>query len=43
MNNVIHKGFMDKLIARNMGEVEFHQAVYEVTESLLPFIVTPRG
>lgn len=38
MDNVIHKAFMDNLIARNMGEVEFHQAVYEVTESLLPFI-----
>ena len=38
MENVTHKQFMDNLIARNMGEVEFHQAVFEVTESLLPFI-----
>ena len=30
--------FMAKIIARNPGEVEFHQAVQEVVESLLPFI-----
>ncbi len=30
--------FMTKLIARNPGESEFHQAVQEVVESLLPFI-----
>lgn len=30
--------FMNTLISRNPGEVEFHQAVHEVTESLLDFI-----
>ncbi len=30
--------FMAKVIARNAGEVEFHQAVREVAESLMPFI-----
>ena len=30
--------FMAKVIARNPGESEFHQAVQEVVESLLPFI-----
>jgi glutamate dehydrogenase (NADP+) len=30
--------FMAKIIARNPGESEFHQAVKEVVESLLPFI-----
>lgn len=30
--------FMAKVIARNPGETEFHQAVQEVVESLLPFI-----
>ena len=30
--------FMVKVIARNPGESEFHQAVKEVVESLLPFI-----
>jgi glutamate dehydrogenase (NADP+) len=30
--------FMAKVIAKNQGEVEFHQAVHEVVESLLPFI-----
>ena len=30
--------FMAKIIAKNPGEVEFHQAVKEVAESLLPFI-----
>lgn len=32
------KEFMDKLIAKNPGEKEFHQAVQEVVESLMPFI-----
>lgn len=32
------KEFMDNLIARNPGEIEFHQAVHEVVESLLPFL-----
>lgn len=30
--------FMAKIIAKNPGEVEFHQAVHEVVESLIPFI-----
>ncbi|MEG1501137.1 MAG: Glu/Leu/Phe/Val dehydrogenase dimerization domain-containing protein, partial [Clostridiales bacterium] len=30
--------FMEKLIARNPGENEFHQAVHEVVETLAPFI-----
>ena len=30
--------FMAKIIARNPGENEFHQAVKEVAESLIPFI-----
>ncbi len=30
--------FMANIIARNPGETEFHQAVKEVTESLMPFI-----
>lgn len=29
--------FMSKIIAKNPGETEFHQAVKEVTESLMPF------
>ena len=32
------KNFMAEVIAKNPGEVEFHQAVQEVAESLLPFI-----
>ncbi len=30
--------FMAKVIAKNPGEVEFHQAVHEVVESLVPYI-----
>ncbi|HRQ30501.1 MAG TPA: NADP-specific glutamate dehydrogenase [Saprospiraceae bacterium] len=30
--------FMAKVIAKNPGEVEFHQAVKEVVQSLMPFI-----
>ncbi|MDR0873788.1 MAG: NADP-specific glutamate dehydrogenase [Prevotellaceae bacterium] len=30
--------FMAKVIAKNPGETEFHQAVQEVAESLIPFI-----
>jgi glutamate dehydrogenase (NADP+) len=30
--------FMAKVIASNPGEVEFHQAVHEVVESLIPYI-----
>ncbi|MUP37154.1 NADP-specific glutamate dehydrogenase [Labilibaculum sp. 44] len=32
------KEFMDKLKSRTPGEIEFHQAVHEVVESLLPFL-----
>ncbi len=32
------KEFMEKLIAKNIGEIEFHQAVQEVVECILPFI-----
>lgn len=32
------KAFMDKVIGKNPGEKEFHQAVQEVVESLMPFI-----
>jgi len=40
MSNIQEKvdQFMAKVIAKNQGEVEFHQAVREVVESLLPFI-----
>lgn len=31
--------FMEGLIKRNPGEIEFHQAVYEVAESVIPFIL----
>ena len=31
--------FMARIIAKNPGEVEFHQAVKEVAESLMPFIL----
>ncbi|MFH1258239.1 MAG: NADP-specific glutamate dehydrogenase [Elusimicrobiota bacterium] len=37
MKNKI-KEFMDKLISRNPGELEFHQAVQEVVETLMPFV-----
>jgi glutamate dehydrogenase (NADP+) len=30
--------FMDKVTKKNPGEVEFHQAVKEVAESLMPFL-----
>ncbi|MEN8121289.1 MAG: NADP-specific glutamate dehydrogenase [Bacteroidota bacterium] len=30
--------FMAKVVAKNAGEVEFHQAVHEVVESVIPFI-----
>lgn len=32
--------FMDDLKARNPGETEFHQAVHEVSETILPFLDT---
>jgi glutamate dehydrogenase/leucine dehydrogenase len=36
--NVKVNEFMAKVIAKNPGETEFHQAVKEVVESLMPFI-----
>jgi glutamate dehydrogenase/leucine dehydrogenase len=36
--NVKVNEFMAKVIAKNPGEIEFHQAVKEVVESLFPFI-----
>ena len=36
--NIRINEFMAKVIAKNPGESEFHQAVKEVVESLLPFI-----
>ncbi len=37
------KEFIDGVIARNPGEKEFHQAVHEVVETVLPFIeVNPK-
>nr|WP_246209821.1 NADP-specific glutamate dehydrogenase [Pikeienuella piscinae] len=30
--------FMDWVVSRNPGEVEFHQAVHEVAETVIPFI-----
>jgi glutamate dehydrogenase/leucine dehydrogenase len=41
MSNVYEQkvnDFMAKVIAKNPSEVEFHQAVHEVVESLIPFI-----
>jgi len=37
--NVKVSEFMAKVIAKNPGESEFHQAVQEVVESLMPFIL----
>jgi glutamate dehydrogenase (NADP+) len=37
MSNPVEE-FMAKIIAKNPGEIEFHQAVREVAESLMPFI-----
>ena len=31
--------FMAKVIAKNPSEVEFHQAVHEVVETIIPFII----
>ncbi|MBK5203693.1 MAG: hypothetical protein JJE45_08245, partial [Prolixibacteraceae bacterium] len=36
--NVKVNEFMAKVIAKNPGETEFHQAVKEVTETIMPFI-----
>jgi len=37
-NDQLLKDFMAKVIAKNPGEVEYHQAVEEVAATLLPFI-----
>ncbi len=37
-NALIHNEFMQGLIKRNPGEIEFHQAVSEVAASVIPFI-----
>ncbi len=36
--NKLVNDFMAKIKAKNPGEAEFHQAVFEVAESLIPFI-----
>jgi glutamate dehydrogenase (NADP+) len=33
------ESFMERLIARNPGQLEFHQAVREVADSLMPFVL----
>lgn len=38
MANAKVNEFMAKVIAKNQGETEFHQAVKEVVESLIPFL-----
>ncbi|MBU0468316.1 MAG: NADP-specific glutamate dehydrogenase [Candidatus Omnitrophica bacterium] len=38
MSELNVKDFMETIIARNPGEPEFHQAVQEVAESVIPFI-----
>ena len=40
MNNKKLDAFMSGLIRRNPGETEFHQAVWEVAETILPFVAT---
>ena len=35
---LIYKKFTTKLLLKNPGEAEFHQAVYEVLESITPAI-----
>src|SRR5512145_1218863 len=37
MNTQLKK-FMDQVVTRNPGELEFHQAVKEVAETILPFL-----
>ncbi|GAI00255.1 unnamed protein product, partial [marine sediment metagenome] len=34
------EAFMEKVIEKNPGEKEFHQAVREVVESVMPFIAS---
>ncbi len=38
ISNVKVNEFMAKVIAKNQGETEFHQAVQEVVESLMPYL-----
>lgn len=42
MSNAV-KAFMERVVEKNPGETEFHQAVMEVAESIIPFIeATPK-
>ena len=38
VKKMVLEEFMEGLIKRNPGETEFHQAVYEVAQSVIPFI-----
>ena len=38
VKKMVLEQFMEGLIKRNPGETEFHQAVYEVSQSVIPFI-----
>lgn len=33
------RAFMEKVVAKNHGELEFHQAVWEVVESVMPVVL----
>lgn len=37
-NDASIESFMKKIIAKNPGETEFHQAVFEVAETVIPFM-----
>jgi len=38
MKELIHEDFMADVKRRNLGESEFHQAVSEFAETLIPFV-----
>ena len=38
MSEQLLNNFLDQIASRNPGEKEFHQAVYEVARSVLPFL-----
>jgi glutamate dehydrogenase (NADP+) len=38
MSEQLLNSFLDQVTSRNPGEKEFHQSVYEVARSLLPFL-----
>ena len=45
MNKATRKAldnFMNGLVKRNPGEPEFHQAVQEVAETVMPYMATQR-